>query len=68
MKISNDEVLLLQDVTGNSSLALKHIHSQIRETIDERLLLEISRLGHSLTSIAESVLKTHKPFSYKKKE
>lgn len=64
MKITKEEILWLQDITGNSSLALKYIHSHINEIIDENILLEIARIGVNLTKISESVLKTHKPLSF----
>ncbi len=68
MKITENEILLLQDIVGNSSLSLKYIHKRITKEIDENILLDIMRLGQSLTTISEGVLKTHKPLTFGRKQ
>lgn len=68
MKITENEILLLQDIVGNSSLSLKYLHGKIHSDVNEETLLEISRIGKSLLTIADSVLRTHKPLSFRVKE
>jgi len=63
MKITNNEILILQDVTGNGSLALKHLHKQIKEELDVQTLDSIIQLGKKLVDIAQAIHKTHMPFT-----
>ncbi len=66
MKITDNEILLLQDLVGNSSLSLKYLHGKIRKDITEETLLEIERIGQSLNNIIINILKTHKPLSFRR--
>jgi len=68
MKITENEILLLQDIVGNSSISLKYLHDKIRSDVNEEILLEVSRIGKSLSTIADGVLRTHKPLSFRVKE
>jgi hypothetical protein len=65
MRLHEEEVMTLQDVTGNASLSLKHIHSIIEQEIDEKILLDAHAIGKDIVMIIEAILKSHKPFSYR---
>lgn len=66
MKITKHEILLLQDVVGNASLALRYLHSKILPDIDDEIISEISEIGRNLTLTADSVIKTRRPLSARK--
>jgi len=68
MKISKEEMLVLQDVVGNSSLSLEFLHRKLLDEISEETLLSICRIGESLVSTSTAVLKTHKPLSFRGKQ
>ena len=65
MRLHDEEVMTLQDVTGNASLSLKHIHNMIMQEVDEKVLLDAHAIGKDIVMIVEAILKSHKPFSYR---
>ena len=67
MKLTNEEIGVLEDVTGNTSVALEGVRRQVKEEISVELLLDIIEIAQRLQLTATEILRTHKPFTYGRK-
>ncbi len=64
MILTEEEILILQDLTGNASLVLRQLHRSIKKETPDEVIMDLLVLGKKLEKTGQAIYDSHNKLAF----